>query len=434
MLSFDFEWLDGSGVRGPELATTWATLEVKAGDSTVTRVLDRHARTVRDFVFVPLYPLAEWLVTNWWFLTHEMENPLKAGDPGFRRRHALADNREGYALPRLEATPSGNRTRLSWEPYRPPSTTVEFLEGGQTWLDSAEFRESCAALVDRVVGRLTTLGVDGTFLEQEWAAIQTADDEESKFCAAAAGLGWDPYAIDEASSARLLELEQRLSAAVLEEAIPALDPAALNEGCDAILGAIADARSNALPLQRLRSIGQRILAGAHTVSAAPWVAGYDLARQLRRELDVEREPLPTTAALASALGESAEKIDNVPTVASLGGATLIDGAVTHDDAGHPAFALRSLREDNRRFLFCRALAPAMDGSGSDTLLTKARSEQQQRNRAFAAEFLVPAESLRERVPHPVVDGHDIDELAATFGVSDWVIRHQLDNHRIAQVW
>lgn len=279
MLSFDFEWLEGSGVRGPELAATWATLEVKAGDSTVTRVLDRRARTVRDFVFVPLYPLAEWLVTNWWFLTHEMENPLKAGDPGFRRRHALADNREGYALPCLEATPSGNRTRLSWEPDRPPSTTVEFLEGGQTWVDSGEFRESCAALVDRVVGRLTTLGVDDTFLEQE-----------------------------------------------------------------------------------------------------------------------------------------------------------CDGAVTHDDAGHPAFALRSLREDNRRFLFCRALAPAMDWSGSDTLLTKARSEQQQRNRAFAAEFLVPAESLRQRVPHAVVDGHDIDELAATFGVSDWVIRHQLVNHRIAQVW
>lgn len=433
MLSFDFEWLEGSGVRGPELAATWATLEVKAGDSTVTRVLDRRAKTVRDFVVVPLYPLAEWLVTNWWFLTHEKENPLKAGDPRFRRRHALADNREGYALPCLEATPSGNRTRLGWEPDRPPSTTVEFLGGGQIWLDSREFRESCAALVDRVVGRLTTLGVDDTFLEQEWAAIQAADDEESKFCASAAGLGWDPYALDEAASAGLLELGQRLSDAVLEEAIPAFDPVALNEGCDAVLRAIADARSNALPLQRLRSFGQRV-SGTHTVSAAPWVVGYDLARQLRRELDIEREPLPTTAALASALGESAENIDNVPTVASLPGATLIDGAVTHDDAGHPGFALRSVRDDNRRFLFCRALAPAMDWSGSDTLLTKARSEQQQRNRAFAAEFLVPADSLRERVPHAVVDGHDIDELAGTFGVSDWVIRHQLINHRIAQVW
>ena len=72
--------------------------------------------------------------------------------------------------------------------------------------------------------------------------------------------------------------------------------------------------------------------------------------------------------------------------------------------------------------------------GTDTLITKAHSERQQRNRAFAAEFLAPESGLRQRVTRPVVDGDDIDELAAAFGVSSLVVAHQIQNHGIAEVW
>ena len=96
-LSFDIDWVDAEGINGPELSATWASLRIRAGDSIVTRVLDGRVKTVRDFVYVPLYPLAEWLATNWWFLTHEMENPAKEGNPEFHRRHALRAGREGYA-------------------------------------------------------------------------------------------------------------------------------------------------------------------------------------------------------------------------------------------------------------------------------------------------------------------------------------------------
>ena len=56
------------------------------------------------------------------------------------------------------------------------------------------------------------------------------------------------------------------------------------------------------------------------------------------------------------------------------------------------------------------------------------------NRAFAAEFLAPSSALRSRLARPVVDGDDMDELAAEFGVSSLVIEHQVRNHRIARVW
>ena len=59
----------------------------------------------------------------------------------------------------------------------------------------------------------------------------------------------------------------------------------------------------------------------------------------------------------------------------------------------------------------------MVAPGTATLLTRAYSERQQRNRAFAAEFLAPSAGLRQRITRRIVDGDEIDELAAAFGVS-----------------
>ena len=52
----------------PELRATWASLRIRAGKTAITRVFDGRSRTVREEIFVPIYPLAEWLATNWWFL------------------------------------------------------------------------------------------------------------------------------------------------------------------------------------------------------------------------------------------------------------------------------------------------------------------------------------------------------------------------------
>ena len=100
---------------------------------------------------------------------------------------------------------------------------------------------------------------------------------------------------------------------------------------------------------------------------------------------------------------------------------------------HPAFAFRRHSEAGRRFHLCRALAEVWMSPGSDALLTRAYSESQQRNRAFAAEFLAPSSGLRSRVSGSVVDGEDIDGLAAEFGVSSQVVEHQIANHHIARI-
>jgi len=72
---FQFEWEDPLGARGPELRATWARLEIRVDDIPVSRLIDEKNRSIRDAVYGPLYPVAEWIAMNWWSLLHEVEVP-----------------------------------------------------------------------------------------------------------------------------------------------------------------------------------------------------------------------------------------------------------------------------------------------------------------------------------------------------------------------
>ena len=401
----------------------------------ITRVLDTRARTVRDFVYVPLYPLAEWLATNWWFLTREVGNPTKEGDPRYRRRHALSGDREGYAYPDLHVFPFGALACLVWTRGPSPWTGIEFLDWGQTWVDSSQFRDACADLIDRVIRRLLSLGVEGTLLQDEWEVIQGSDRDEIEFCEAAAGLGCDPYDMSDDERLLVVELAQTLSGAMFEEAVSAFNARSLMTECSAITGAIARAKANALRWEPLALMDHELPADGHGTAPTPWAVGYGLARELRRALNLDGKPLPSMARIAEAIDTEPALLDHVTEPVDFEATALVDGVITWNDDRFPAFGFRGFSgNESRRFHFCRALGEVFASPGTDTLLTRAHSERQQRNRAFAAEFLAPSSSLRQRVSRLVVDDADIDELAAAFGVSPWVIAHQIRNHGIAEVW
>lgn len=426
--SFEIEWQDGDGIQGAELAATFASLRIKVDEQAVTRVFDSRAKTVRDSIYVPLYPLAEWMGSNWWFLSHEFENPVKKDDPNFRSRHALGSNTEGYAFPNLVVAPSGSRIGLEWGGPPSPRTRVEFLQRGHESFDAEQFREACSDLIDTVIRRLVSLGIDGTFLQDEWAAILSADDEEASFCETAAALGWDPYGLDDSGRDQVLRLNDQLGH-LRREAVPAIDTTSPLEDSSAIVTALEEARRNGLQLGVLRSP----LAFKNAEESHPWKVGYDWARQARRSLGLDGQPIPDMSRLADVLGADMGSLRRATRpLASLNGLPLVDGVVTGGEPGDVSFGLRAGGDHARRFLFCRALAEAMSGDG-DALITRVQTERQQRNRAFAAEFLAPSSGLRQRVSRSVVDREEVDDLAEEYAVSSWVIAHQIENHRIAEV-
>ena len=430
---FETDWVDAAGLGGPELAATWAALRIQVDDAVITRVVDR-TDTVRSRVYVPLYPLAESLVANWWFLLHEVENPAKTDDAAFRRRHSLVPIRDGYAFPHLQALPSGKQVQLIWTSSWQQWSRIEFLDEGRAWVDREEFRECCSALVQLVVQRLVSLGIEGTFLQEEWESIQGADQDEAMFCKTAAGLGLDPYALDEAGRTSVISLKDALNQDWFEEAVAVLDPERLDAQVASIATMFHPGESGSLALDRLQAVSP-LPASPHAEQQAdkPWVAGYTLARHVRHELALDGESLATTADLAIALGEEADAVAAVTEPRNFGAADLVDGVVTRDDNDLPAFAVRRGHDTARRFQFCRALAEVLECPNSSALITRAGTDRQQRNRAFAAEVLAPSEALRAKVRRPTLDEDAVDELAAEFGVSPWLIAHQVRNHEIAQI-
>lgn len=99
----------------------------------------------------------------------------------------------------------------------------------------------------------------------------------------------------------------------------------------------------------------------------------------------------------------------------------------------PACITTGRRETGRRFLLARALGDYMGrpepGFG---ILTSQFTDRRAQSRAFAAELLAPAESLRSRLDDRFADDDAIDEIGRAFGVSSQVVLHQIENHGLVR--
>ncbi len=427
-INFQFDWHDGKGLRGPELSATFASLRIDVGRRPLTRIFDEGARTLRDRVFVPLYPVAEWLASNWWFLAFEHENTLKKDHPAFMRRHSLGTSTDGYALPDLTVIPSGGRTQIRWGERQPSQTRTVFQDSGSALLDREQFMHDCASFIDAVVDRLFEHSISSTFLQDEWAAIQATDEEEAGFCKMAAGLGWDPYDLDNAEQRQVMMLADELGK-LREEAAAVIDWHDPARDARSILDAVEDAKRCVLPLGDILN-GLTI---EESTEMPPWKVGYQRARKVRDRLGLDGQPLLSDRELAAALNQDAAALTRATKpLIPLSGLRLVDGVVTRGDSGAVSFGLKARGEIGKRFLFCRALGEAIASYGAG-LVTRGTTRRQQTNRAFAAEFLAPSRSLRERITYPSVDDEQVDDLAEEFGVSTQVIRNQIENHGIAEL-
>jgi hypothetical protein len=145
-LRFVFEWQDPAGARGEELRATWASLSILIDDKPVTELQDRRTKSVRTGIFLPLFPLAEWLAENWWFLQSESEWPGTAKSREFDRRHNLRWAREGFVLPSLRFVTLGEDIEVLWEPLDIPNAGIGFLASGHAVMSGAAMIEATRRL------------------------------------------------------------------------------------------------------------------------------------------------------------------------------------------------------------------------------------------------------------------------------------------------
>jgi uncharacterized protein DUF955 len=429
-LTLDFEWIDPAEAKGPELRATWARLQMSVDENAITRLIDNASRSVRSSLFLPLYPLAEWLATHWWLLFFEVETPGRSISEQYDLRHNLRHGAEGFALPSLTLQPMGERIRSVWQPLRLDVQNLEFTASGTAYIPAVELRQTLADFIVAVLARLHQQGVEDTLLEQEWRVIQTIDPQELEYCSAVASLGIDPYTLTEQERQEIVEVSARLPASLWQDFFALADFAALPEQASQVLDALTTSRRNRANLEPLKSLREEVCAGGLTHDS-PWEQGYRFARELRQRLNLNGEKLSSFSTLSRALSVQPRRLESaIIQIASL--PETFNALVTTNAVESPVFAVHLRREEATRFAFCRALFEYLTTpAGEPLLVTRSRSERQKRNRAFAAEFLVPTALLREAIPSHIVGDEEIDDLAANFGVSPSVILHQIENHNLA---
>lgn len=422
MSSLEFEYTRESGdeLGVPEHRHTMARLEVRVGDTPITRVFDNRAQTVRDAVYVPLYPLAEWLATHWFALLHENDG---ADRTLVEQRHLLNLGAEGFAFPRLSIVPEGDKIRLVWHGGAVPYTELRFIESGEDRLPLRVVRDRLLALMHATVQQLPDDAAP-TPLQAELEALNALTDEEREFCEAAGALGLDPFSIDDEDDKKILDIAGALPKAVHQDFFASATWPRIDEHFDWVRESIRLVTESA-PEGAPDEIRRRVLDSLREDRPSePWTVGYRCAREVRNELGVRDEPL--AADELDPLGWRATQ-----DIALRSG--VFDAVATrHPGSGEGKFAVSSRHPQSRRFVFARALFEYVTAPEFPRLVTRAVTYAQQESRAFAAELLAPAGALRERIEGDRVGMEKIAELADEFDVSSMVIEHQLENHGIAR--
>jgi len=415
-LRIDFDWEDPRGARGSELRATWARLEIRVDGEPLTRVHDRCSKSVRDYVYVPLYPVAEWLALHWWQLLY-----------GSSRRN-LRHSREGFALPDVEMLSLGESVQLLWSPTPVDHWDVRFLESGSALIPLASLRSCLRGFVDAVLTRLEQKGLGDTELRQEWSRIDEVTSEEEEFCRVAAALGLDPFAVTEDQETAILQAHEKLAGrpGIEHEFFHAARVDQLSDQLDRLLEAearLAGQAGEGPGIARTRLSVDR--------SDAPWDQGYDLARRLRESLRLGDRRFRDFDDILQVFSSNGK-----PAFVEVPSDRLFDALALERSPGQVRLALSSARkrDESRSFTLCRAVAEVLVADDIELhLVTPGQTERQKRNRAFAAEFLAPASLLNSRLSGEVVGLDLVEELAEEFAVSPMVIEHQLENHRLARV-
>ncbi|WDZ86443.1 ImmA/IrrE family metallo-endopeptidase [Micromonospora cathayae] len=396
----------------------------------MTLVEDRQSASSRRAIACSLYPLAEWITYNWWFLQSGIRSAssttaLRAGrlsgdSNRIWQRHCLRAAGDGFLWPNMFLLPEDSNTRLLWLSDRGhvENRPIRFLTQGETVVDSKGLQQVLGGLVEEVIARLSDLGIESTRLHEEWAAIQETDPEEAAYCFAAARLGLDPYSEAAKYESGILQAADELEAELLNDFLSAVSPEKIVEDLRWVAAAGSEIeRMTSTRGGDLEALSAEVLKRTEPGPPTLWRRGYADAQALRRTLGLD----------STAFFSFAEYLDEAVVPAPDRGLQAAGGS--RDHLSSRVVLGRQQRESSARFTLARALWNILFRPRKRFLVTQGQTTRQKIERAFAAELLAPAEGIAKIIDGPPYEiGMDEFEASeAHFGVSPLIIKHQIEN-------
>lgn len=438
MMRLDIEWHNTPDEGDLIECRTWARLIWRAGPHVLTRAHDRRARGERDGVFIPLSPLARWIVNHWWTLLYEtwpagnIPLPGSATTPDvtdWLHAHCARAALSGYAFPYVCIVSRGRDVAIvsCADPRgRYAQTPVEFTESSEWYVDRDELSRVLAGFISDVLTHLDELGYSDErteALKTDWAAIRSPSASEAEFCRAAGRLGLDPYETSTWSAPVLswfMRSQQgELDRAFASDLLEAPDPVASKPKRYAAFQTLVDHFALASAVQNY---------GPAFNGSTAHEEGYGLAKWIRETLGLSLEQRLQDLRDASNAACGHEMLVEESTSIPSGRVLAAVGWKTHPG---PTVIARPSPKENARFLWGRGLYLALRGAtGGPRLVTDARTWEQRGSRAFGAELLAPQAGVVTMYRSDQSEiGHDaaMATVAAHYGVSAMVIEHQLNN-------
>lgn len=432
------EWDKPDGVVAPELAATWARLEMWVDSTCITQVEDAEVGSARRGIYCSLYPLAEWVAFNWWLLqAHSRPASLwsssvawsaqkQTGRTPWLKHHNIRTAGDGFAWPDLTVLPSGDLTRIVWRADRekPLSTPIRYLVDGDAEMPAALVTRALAEVVESVIARLEEQGITTSVLADEWRAISETSPEEQEFCIAAARIGRDPYALSSDLAQLLEQAAAELDGGLLADFLDAVDPMGIRAELDWVTQTSREiSELESPPSAKLNELREQALGLNEPSLGLPWSRGFRQARRVRELMGLSpTEPLSLEGLITYEESHSAAR-----GFQGLGGLT--------QQGGETLILSRPFPKEAARFTGARALWHfAIDDTADRFLLTSAHGDLQRVARSFAAELLAPADGIRELLGNGggAVSEEDIESVATSFGVSSLVVGHQILNQLTPQ--
>jgi Zn-dependent peptidase ImmA (M78 family) len=415
-------------------ARTWAELKIEIGSRIVTRVCDRNREAIRHSICVPLFPIAQWIVENWWSLLNEPSRLERI--PGssaalqhlpWIKRHCLRTADSALLLPNLYLFNDGQGVTATWEKDYDdaiPHMPAFFIDYGQEFITYSEANELLATLVEKVLQRVHDVDDERVRdLASHWDAIKSADQEEVSFCVTAARMGLNPYDRNEISD----NLAEAICSLPSDSNIPINRDLAEAAKAEAFVEQLAwmqaakrefslhETPSNVIEHFDLEKV-QRL--------ARPHEYGYSMARLIRKEAGIAAsDPIDSIEKVSQAVsGQLLRRMNynHLPGKA-------IQGIVGWSDDNSAVVAGPEGRNETNRFFLARGLFHALYSCDiSPRLVTQAITWDQSASRAFAAELLAPQRGLAALVGD-ADDDAEIEHLAERYQVSPRVVELQLGN-------
>ena len=437
------EWLHSEMLEDSERATQAKVFMVATTGNRSSNLMTCESRggdEVRDYARLSTLPIAHWFTSNWWRLLWEASAEGEVSHD-WNMSHKIGASGDGYVYPDITFVSDWDTVHIQARGgTRFKTAPISYTESCNVFVSVDDFRQAMAGLIEETIERVDARGKKSTELSAIWNIIneEQNDPDQAEWRKMEACLGYDPDEAPEDLVQKLLSVYSRDFGA---QAVQEVAAASRHKTADDI-DRLADCFSLSRPQWSVRVEGRSQILDQMNADIPdhyrwkdvelPWQRATRAARAAREVWHLGRDPVYTSQ-LTDLFGVN---IQDIVLDSMTGRMPLSAGMRTSSDKDFDIF-LHQRPPTGRRFALARLIGDFLNDNKQEPLMpaTRAKTDRQKFQRAFAQEFLCPAQELGDFLnlamyPFPTED--DIDDAAHHFDVSPFTVQTTLVNKRMVE--